>query len=322
MSLVGSLEDLGLADILQIVSLARKSGRLLLRSDDGEGWIALQDGLVRGAAVKGQREGPARAAGRRAGHVDAEAFDRASRAAARRGARARGGAAAGRRALQRVAAGGAARRRRARGDAHVRLAQRRVPLRGPRRHRDRTIPARCSRPASTRSTWRWRRHASATSSCAPSPRTRRCRASGTAPIRPRRALLQRRGRGAPMREAHAAPDAATHRARAGAAPRAAGSGARAAGRRREIPVSERRTRRRPIAVRLDAGADRRMRRDASEAHLVAVDADLGALEWLKAVARGALPARAHLPARRRALERVRQYLRRGELPVVAISSRM
>ena len=32
MSLVGSLEDLGLGEILQIVSLSRKSGRLLLRS--------------------------------------------------------------------------------------------------------------------------------------------------------------------------------------------------------------------------------------------------------------------------------------------------
>ena len=80
MSLVGSLEDLGLADILQIVSLARKSGRLLLRSDDGEGWIALQDGLVRGAAVKGQREG-LRALLVGGGHVEAEAFDRAARSA-------------------------------------------------------------------------------------------------------------------------------------------------------------------------------------------------------------------------------------------------
>src|SRR5215468_5867738 len=78
MSLVGSLEDLGLADILQIVSLARKSGRLLLRSDDGEGWIALQDGLVRGAAVKGQSEG-LRALLVGAGHVEAELFDRAAR---------------------------------------------------------------------------------------------------------------------------------------------------------------------------------------------------------------------------------------------------
>ncbi len=33
MSLVGSLEDLGLGDILQIVSLARKSGLLSLRAD-------------------------------------------------------------------------------------------------------------------------------------------------------------------------------------------------------------------------------------------------------------------------------------------------
>ena len=53
MSLVGSLEDLGLGDILQIVSLSRKSGLLLLRSDSGEGRIVLCDGMVRGASIKG-----------------------------------------------------------------------------------------------------------------------------------------------------------------------------------------------------------------------------------------------------------------------------
>jgi hypothetical protein len=56
MSLVGSLEDLGLGDILQIVSLSRKSGLLILRSDGGEGRIILHDGLVRAAFVKGEPE--------------------------------------------------------------------------------------------------------------------------------------------------------------------------------------------------------------------------------------------------------------------------
>jgi len=56
MSLVGSLEDLGLADILQIVSLSRKSGLLLLRSDEGDGRIVFRDGLVRAAYVKGEPE--------------------------------------------------------------------------------------------------------------------------------------------------------------------------------------------------------------------------------------------------------------------------
>jgi hypothetical protein len=56
MSLVGSLEDLGLGDILQIVSLSRKSGVLRLRCDGGEGRIVLQDGMVLGAAVKGDFE--------------------------------------------------------------------------------------------------------------------------------------------------------------------------------------------------------------------------------------------------------------------------
>jgi hypothetical protein len=56
MSLVGSLEDLGLGDILQIVSLSRKSGLLLLRSEEGEGRIVFCDGLVRAAYVKGEAE--------------------------------------------------------------------------------------------------------------------------------------------------------------------------------------------------------------------------------------------------------------------------
>jgi hypothetical protein len=56
MSLVGSLEDLGLADILQIVSLARKSGVLVLRSEDGEGRVAFREGLVHAAAMKGLPE--------------------------------------------------------------------------------------------------------------------------------------------------------------------------------------------------------------------------------------------------------------------------
>jgi hypothetical protein len=54
MSLVGSLEDLGLGDILQIVSLSRKSGLLLLRSDEGDGRIVFSDGLVRAAYMKGE----------------------------------------------------------------------------------------------------------------------------------------------------------------------------------------------------------------------------------------------------------------------------
>ncbi len=56
MSLVGSLEDLGLADILQIVSLARKSGVLVLHCADGEGRIVFREGLIHGAVVKGRPE--------------------------------------------------------------------------------------------------------------------------------------------------------------------------------------------------------------------------------------------------------------------------
>ena len=76
MSLVGSLEDLGLADILQIVSLSRKSGMLMLRSESGDGRIVLRDGLVQGAAIKGEPE-DLRALLLAQGCVDAQAFDRA-----------------------------------------------------------------------------------------------------------------------------------------------------------------------------------------------------------------------------------------------------
>jgi hypothetical protein len=56
MSLVGSLEDLGLGEILQIVSLSGKSGVLRIRARHGEGCILLARGLIRGAFLK---EGPA-----------------------------------------------------------------------------------------------------------------------------------------------------------------------------------------------------------------------------------------------------------------------
>ena len=76
MSLVGSLEDLGLADILQIVSLSRKSGMLMLRSESGDGRILLRDGLVQGAAIKGEPE-DLRALLLAQGCVDGAGFDRA-----------------------------------------------------------------------------------------------------------------------------------------------------------------------------------------------------------------------------------------------------
>jgi hypothetical protein len=76
MSLVGSLEDLGLGDILQIVSLSRKSGLLLLRSDEGDGRIVFNDGLVRAAYVKGEPD-DLRTLLVPTGFVDADEFDRA-----------------------------------------------------------------------------------------------------------------------------------------------------------------------------------------------------------------------------------------------------
>jgi hypothetical protein len=53
MSLVGSLEDLGLGEILQIISLSRKSGCLRLRSEEGKGWILFRDGEIRAAELEG-----------------------------------------------------------------------------------------------------------------------------------------------------------------------------------------------------------------------------------------------------------------------------
>jgi hypothetical protein len=76
MSLVGSLEDLALADILQIVSLSRKSGTLMLRSESGDGRIVLRNGLVHGAAIKGEPE-DLRGLLLAHGCVDAQGFDRA-----------------------------------------------------------------------------------------------------------------------------------------------------------------------------------------------------------------------------------------------------
>jgi len=53
MSLVGSLEDLNLGDILQIVHLSGKSGVLALRSEVGEGQIVFDKGMLRSARVRG-----------------------------------------------------------------------------------------------------------------------------------------------------------------------------------------------------------------------------------------------------------------------------
>lgn len=76
MSLVGSLEDLGLGDILQIVALSRKSGLLLLQSDRGDGRIVLRDGMVCGAAIKGEGDS-LRSLLVDGGFIESAAYDRA-----------------------------------------------------------------------------------------------------------------------------------------------------------------------------------------------------------------------------------------------------
>jgi hypothetical protein len=84
MSLVGSLEDLGLGDILQIISLSRKSGLLMIHSDEGEGRIVFRDGLVRAAFVKGEAS-DLRDLLITTGFVSDDEFERASELAAARG---------------------------------------------------------------------------------------------------------------------------------------------------------------------------------------------------------------------------------------------
>lgn len=56
MSLVGNLEDLGLGEILQIVSLSRKSGILRIRSRGREGTLFFRQGQVIQAASSSRRE--------------------------------------------------------------------------------------------------------------------------------------------------------------------------------------------------------------------------------------------------------------------------
>ncbi len=76
MSLIGSLEDLGLGDILQIIHLSQKSGVLSIRGESGEGRIVFQEGLVRLAALKGDPE-DLRALLVDRGFVAADAFEAA-----------------------------------------------------------------------------------------------------------------------------------------------------------------------------------------------------------------------------------------------------
>ena len=56
MSLVGNLEDLGLGEILQIVSLSRKSGVLVLESGTKNGTVVFRDGNVVQASSNSYRE--------------------------------------------------------------------------------------------------------------------------------------------------------------------------------------------------------------------------------------------------------------------------
>jgi hypothetical protein len=56
MSLVGRLEDLGLPDIFQIISLSKKTGTLVVRCRKGMGMVVFKDGQVIQAASDGIRD--------------------------------------------------------------------------------------------------------------------------------------------------------------------------------------------------------------------------------------------------------------------------
>ena len=56
MSLVGRLEDLPLSDILQIIYLSRRSGRLQIRNDSGEHTILFRNGLIAGISSSEQAD--------------------------------------------------------------------------------------------------------------------------------------------------------------------------------------------------------------------------------------------------------------------------
>jgi len=84
MSLAGSLDDLGLGELLQVLGLTAKSGLLTLQTSRGEGWILLDAGRVRAASAKGE---PSDLAGllSAAGALDREIVRRAAHGAAASG---------------------------------------------------------------------------------------------------------------------------------------------------------------------------------------------------------------------------------------------
>jgi len=74
MSLVGNLEDLSLGDIMQIISMSQKSGVSALEGGQGSGRIVFQSGLVHAACLKG-RPDDLRGLLVGSGRVEGPAFD-------------------------------------------------------------------------------------------------------------------------------------------------------------------------------------------------------------------------------------------------------
>lgn len=72
-ALEGSLRDLALPDLLQLLELGRKSGTLRLLGGGGRGWITLRDGRVRDAGLHDTGAPPGAAS--RAAQVEACALE-------------------------------------------------------------------------------------------------------------------------------------------------------------------------------------------------------------------------------------------------------
>ena len=188
----------------------------------------------------------------------------------------------------------------------------------------RTTASCCCRPGSTRSTSRWRRPGSATSSRAGgAPPSARARDDGDVeePVFS--------GEESPAPTASAAAAAAVDALALGAARRAEAEALTAESAEpaaEDAPLRARRGRDRGRCERADggrrlgaAGAGGVARGHERMGHLVAIDADLSSLEWLKASLDG-LCRRVHIFQHRdAAFDRIRQYLTRGIVPTVVLS---
>jgi hypothetical protein len=314
MSLVGSLQDLGLGDILQIVSLSRKSGLLLLRSDAGEGRIVFRDGQVRAAFVKGEPEDlHALLVGR--GFASQADFERAESAMRLRGltlddalAEETGLGRERLESLRREHVEGAVLRMftwlagefsfEVGGEIGERDAQLMLPS---------GINAQYLTMEATRIGDERAGPAPGPSASAPRAADDGLVFSGDAPAAPSEPKPRPRAAPSEPRRKPTAPPSAGASLAAAVAPRIPAEGAAPADAAEVLAFA---------AARASESEE-----SGAAASLVVIDPDLTALEWLKQSLQG-LFARIHIFQRTDlGIARVRQYLARAELPVVLISPR-